>query len=100
MSLGCLLSLLAGLAALPAGEAASVSPGGADSLAPGDWPQFMRDSEHTGDASGEVLDLPLALIAQVKLDDAVLTSPAVVGGGYTWSIRWAPPTASMWKRAG
>lgn len=45
-----------------------------------DWPQFMRTSEHTGDAADEVLTLPLGLVAQVKLDDAVMTSPAVVGG--------------------
>jgi len=45
-----------------------------------DWPQFMRDAAHTGDAADEALTLPLGLIAQVKLDDAVMTSPAVVGG--------------------
>jgi len=46
----------------------------------GDWPQFMHDSEHTGDAGDERLEMPLDLVAQIKLDDAVLTSPAVVGG--------------------
>jgi outer membrane protein assembly factor BamB len=46
----------------------------------GDWPQFMHDSEHTGDADDERLEMPLELVAQIKLDDAVLTSPAVVGG--------------------
>jgi len=45
-----------------------------------DWSQFMRDSAHTGDAVGETLRLPLGLVAQVRLDDAVMTSPAVVGG--------------------
>jgi outer membrane protein assembly factor BamB len=45
-----------------------------------DWPQFMRDAAHTGDAADEALVLPLGLVAQVKLDDAVMTSPAVVGG--------------------
>ena len=45
-----------------------------------DWPQFMRDAAHTGDAAGEVLRLPLGLAARVQLDDAILTSPAVVGG--------------------
>jgi outer membrane protein assembly factor BamB len=45
-----------------------------------DWPQFMRDSAHTGDAADEALALPLGLVAQVRLDDAVMTSPAVVGG--------------------
>ena len=39
-----------------------------------DWPQFMRDAAHTGDAADEALRLPLGLVAQVKLDDAVLTS--------------------------
>ena len=46
----------------------------------GDWPQFMRDAAHTGDAGDEALQLPLGLLAQVKLDDAVHTSPAVVAG--------------------
>src|SRR4051794_36192664 len=45
-----------------------------------DWPQFMRVSEHTGDAPKETLRLPLGLTTCVKLDDAVTTSPAVVGG--------------------
>src|SRR5262249_9387989 len=45
-----------------------------------DWPQFMRTSAHTGDADDEVLRLPLGLVAQVRLDDAVMTSPAVVAG--------------------
>src|SRR5262245_53389366 len=45
-----------------------------------DWPQYMRDSAHTGDAADEALQLPLGLVAQVKLADAVLSSPAVVGG--------------------
>lgn len=45
-----------------------------------DWPQFMRDAAHTGDAPDEELKTPLGLVARVKLDDAVMTSPAVVGG--------------------
>src|SRR4051812_36468558 len=49
-------------------------------VAAADWPQLMRVSEHTGDALGEALRLPLGLAACVKLDDAVTTSPAVVGG--------------------
>ena len=52
----------------------------APAAAAADWPQFMRTSEHTGDAADEELKLPLGLVAQVKLDDAVMTSPAVVGG--------------------
>jgi len=44
-----------------------------------DWPQFMRSASHTGDAADEALTLPLGLLAQVKLDDAALTAPAVVG---------------------
>jgi outer membrane protein assembly factor BamB len=45
-----------------------------------DWPQFMRNANHTGDAADETLRLPLGLVAQVRLDDAVLTAPAVVAG--------------------
>ena len=45
-----------------------------------DWPQYMRDASHTGDAPGESLRPPLGLVAQVRLDDAIMTSPAVVGG--------------------
>ena len=45
-----------------------------------DWPQFMRDSTHAGDAADEALTLPLGLVAQVKLDDIVMSGPAVVGG--------------------
>ena len=48
--------------------------------AAGNWPQFMRNSAHTGDAADEALRLPLELVAQVRLDDAVMTSPAVVDG--------------------
>lgn len=43
-----------------------------------DWPQFMRHASHTGDAPEEALRLPLGLVAQVRLDDAVLTAPAIV----------------------
>src|SRR5262245_27608856 len=45
-----------------------------------DWPQFMRDAAHTGDAPNETVQLPLGLAAHVKLKDAVLTSAAVVKG--------------------
>lgn len=45
-----------------------------------DWPQFMRTSQHSGDAADEALAMPLGLAAQVKLDDAIMTSPAVLGG--------------------
>jgi len=45
-----------------------------------DWPQFMRVPELNGDASDEKLTMPLGLAAQVKLDDAILTSPAIVAG--------------------
>src|SRR5262245_16999606 len=45
-----------------------------------DWPQCMRDPAHTGDAAAEALSLSLGLVAQVKLDDAVMTAPAVVAG--------------------
>jgi len=49
-------------------------------LAAADWPQFMRSAQRTGDASDEVLQFPLGLTAQIEMDDAVLTSPAVVEG--------------------
>ena len=45
-----------------------------------DWPQYMRDACHTADARDERLRLPLRVTASVRLDDAVLTSPAVVAG--------------------
>jgi len=45
-----------------------------------EWPQFMRTAEHAGDATEESLRLPLGLATAVRLDDAVTTSPAVVGG--------------------
>ncbi|HOX08877.1 MAG TPA: PQQ-binding-like beta-propeller repeat protein, partial [Planctomycetota bacterium] len=52
----------------------------ATSAAAADWPQYMRDPAHTGDAADEELPLSLGLVARVRLDDAVMTSPAVVGG--------------------
>lgn len=45
-----------------------------------DWPQYMRDSQHTGDAESERIEMPLGLVAQIKLDDAVLSAPVVVRG--------------------
>ncbi len=48
--------------------------------AAGDWPQYMHDAAHTGDAAGEAVATPLGLLARIRLDDAVMTSPAVVGG--------------------
>jgi outer membrane protein assembly factor BamB len=45
-----------------------------------DWPQYMRDAAHTADARDEHLATPLRLDACIALDDAVLTSPAVVDG--------------------
>jgi outer membrane protein assembly factor BamB len=44
-----------------------------------DWRQFMKDGAHTGNAADEALALPLAMVAQIKLGDVVMTSPAVVG---------------------
>src|SRR4051794_39896511 len=49
-------------------------------VAAADWPQFMLGPEHAGDAAEETLRLPLGLATCVKLDDAVTTAPAVVGG--------------------
>lgn len=45
-----------------------------------DWPQFMHDAAHTADAADADLNLPLQLKHRVQLEDAVLTSPAVVDG--------------------
>jgi len=45
-----------------------------------DWPQFMGQPEHTGDGADVTLTLPLGLMAQVKLDDAILASPVASGG--------------------
>jgi len=45
-----------------------------------DWPMFQRDAAHTGDAAEETLRLPLKLATCVRLEDAVTTSPTVVGG--------------------
>ncbi|HLF94491.1 MAG TPA: PQQ-binding-like beta-propeller repeat protein, partial [Planctomycetota bacterium] len=71
-----------------------------------DWPQFMRVPEHTGDAAEESLKLPLGLVAQVKLDDAVLSSPAVVGDrayvvdqmGTAYALDWRAGRI-VWKAA-
>ena len=49
-------------------------------LAAADWPQFMRSGARAGDAAEEGLRLPLRLATCVRLDDAVTTAPAVVGG--------------------
>src|SRR5258705_12286854 len=49
-------------------------------VAAADWPQFMHNAAHTGDVPEEALQLPLGLVAQVRLDDAVMTSAAVVNG--------------------
>ena len=45
-----------------------------------DWPQFLCNAQHNGDAREEQLDLPLYLNAQIELDDAVLSSPVIVTG--------------------
>ena len=63
-----------------AGVCIVVLAGGAGEAGAADWAQFMRTAEHTGDARGEVLRPPLKLSTFVQLDDAVLASPAVVGG--------------------
>jgi outer membrane protein assembly factor BamB len=54
--------------------------GGFAPVAAADWPQFMLDAAHTGDAADEALRLPLGLVAQVPLEDAVMTSAAIVDG--------------------
>ena len=53
---------------------------GAATARAADWPQFMRSSARTGDAADELLKLPFGLATCVRLDDAVTTAPAVVGG--------------------
>ncbi|MBI3856783.1 MAG: PQQ-binding-like beta-propeller repeat protein [Planctomycetes bacterium] len=71
-----------------------------------DWPQFMRVPEHRGDAATETLAFPLGLAAQVRLDDAVLSSPAVVGDrafvvdqmGTAYAIDWRSGRV-VWKSA-
>ncbi len=45
-----------------------------------DWPQYKFDSEHSGNAPGQTLRMPLGLVAAIRLTDAVFTSPAVAGG--------------------
>jgi hypothetical protein len=46
----------------------------------GDWPQFMRCPERTGDVADEKLRMPLGPVARVRLEDAIPTSPGLVGG--------------------
>ena len=48
------------------------------SIQAADWPQFMGNSRHTGDACEETLSETLHCVACIALEDAVLTSPAVV----------------------
>ena len=43
-----------------------------------DWPQFMGNPAHTGDASSTEVLQPLVLKARIELEDAILTSAAVV----------------------
>ncbi len=45
-----------------------------------DWPQFMCDGGHQGVAEGEIDPSSLGLQHQIELGDALLTSPAIVGG--------------------
>ena len=67
-ALSGILAATLGSLAVPAGSLAA------------DWPQYMRDAAHTANARGERLSLPLHFAARVELDDAILTSPAVVNG--------------------
>jgi outer membrane protein assembly factor BamB len=57
--------LLAGAAAIPAGDA---------------WPQFKYDARHSGNVAGRELSLPLRLVGAVPLTDAALTAPVVADG--------------------
>jgi outer membrane protein assembly factor BamB len=68
------------------------------------WPQFMRVPEHTGDAAAETLSFPLGLVARARLEDAVLSSPAVVDDrayvidqmGTAYAIDWRSGRI-LWK---
>lgn len=57
-----------------------VACGLAGAVIANDWPQFMRDAQRTGDAAEQRLRFPLGCVTAVPLDDAILTSPAVVNG--------------------
>src|SRR5262245_16007869 len=71
-----------------------------------DWPQYMRDAQHSGNAAEEALAMPLGLTAQVRLDDMILSSPAVVGDqafvvdqmGTAYCIDWRKGQL-VWKTA-
>ncbi len=65
-----------------------------------DWPQFMRVSERTGDASEEALSPALGLEARVRLDDAVMTSPAVVGDSAYVVDQMGAAYAVDWRTGG
>ena len=43
-----------------------------------DWPQFMNVAERSGYAGDEVIPEKIGLVAQVKLDDAITTAPAII----------------------
>ena len=43
-----------------------------------DWPQFMHDAANSGVAESALSPADLGLQQQVKLDEAILTSPAIV----------------------
>ena len=45
-----------------------------------EWLQFQFDPEHSGNAEGRKLDVPLGLAGALPLSDAVFTSPVVAGG--------------------
>src|SRR5262245_44780044 len=89
-----------------AAMAALLLPAAARQEPTSDWPQFMRVPEHTGDAAAESLAFPLGLVAQVRLDDAVLSSPAVVGDrafavdqmGTAYAVDWRAGKI-VWKSA-
>jgi outer membrane protein assembly factor BamB len=42
-----------------------------------DWPQLLGNAQHNGDASGVLLETPLALLAAIPTSDAIMASPVV-----------------------
>lgn len=45
-----------------------------------DWPQLQGNALRSGDAPGEVLQLPLGLVASAPLTDGIYAAPVVAGG--------------------
>ena len=78
-----------------AGLCLALAMGCARNAVSADWPQFMRTPEHTGDARNETLRIPLRLSTFVRLDDAILSSPAVVAAARSRMSVIAPSAALL-----